>query len=341
MNMSWKKKVLAALSIGIVSAMMLAGCGNNFGSLSGGSSDRTVLRYAENQTGDYPTTQAAQKFADLVKAKTNGRITVEIYDSGQLGDEASVVEQVQFGGIDISRVSLITLSRFSRVFMALQLPYLYRDADHMWNVLDGDIGREMLKRTEDSGIEGLSWYDAGARSFYNTQHEIHNLSDMKGLRIRVQECSMMMDMVKAFGASPTPMAYGEVYSALQSNTIDGAENNWPSYDLMNHYEVAKYYVVDEHCRVPEMQIISKQTMDKLSPDDQEIIRECAAESARYERRLWPESERASEAKVKAGGATITRLSDEARAEFVKAVQPLYASYGAEYKDLIQKIRAVR
>lgn len=338
--MSWKKKVLAALSVLTVSTMVLAGCGGSSSSSSGGSGDKIVLRYAENQVKDYPTTQAAQKFADLVKEKTNGRITVEVYDSGQLGDEKSVIEQIQFGGIDMSRVSLTPLSEFSRNLMALQLPYLYRDADHMWKVLDGDIGKDLLKSTEDSGIVGLSWYDAGARNFYDTQHEIKGLADMKGLKIRVQESSMMMDMVKALGANPTPMAYGEVYSALQTNVIDGAENNWPSYESTSHYEVAKYYVVDEHSRIPEMQIISKQTMDKLSPDDQ-IIRECAAESAKYERQLWAEREKSSEEKVKAGGATITRLSDEARAEFVKAVQPLYDQYGAEYKDLIQKIRDVK
>ena len=339
--MSWKKKVLAALSVLTVSTMVLAGCGGSSSSSSGGSGDKIVLRYAENQVKDYPTTQAAQKFADLVKEKTNGRITVEVYDSGQLGDEKSVIEQIQFGGIDMSRVSLTPLSEFSRNLMALQLPYLYRDADHMWKVLDGDIGKDLLKSTEDSGIVGLSWYDAGARNFYDTQHEIKGLADMKGLKIRVQESSMMMDMVKALGANPTPMAYGEVYSALQTNVIDGAENNWPSYESTSHYEVAKYYVVDEHSRIPEMQIISKQTMDKLSPDDQKIIRECAAESAKYERQLWAEREKASEEKVKAGGAIITRLSDEARAEFVKAVQPLYEQYGAEYKDLIQKIRDVK
>ena len=339
--MSWKKKVLAALSVLTVSTMVLAGCGGSSSSSSGGSGDKIVLRYAENQVKDYPTTQAAQKFADLVKEKTNGRITVEVYDSGQLGDEKSVIEQIQFGGIDMSRVSLTPLSEFSRNLMALQLPYLYRDADHMWKVLDGDIGKDLLKSTEDSGIVGLSWYDAGARNFYDTQHEIKGLADMKGLKIRVQESSMMMDMVKALGANPTPMAYGEVYSALQTNVIDGAENNWPSYESTSHYEVAKYYVVDEHSRIPEMQIISKQTMDKLSPEDQKIIRECAAESAKYERQLWAEREKASEEKVKAGGAIITRLSDEARAEFVKAVQSLYEQYGAEYKDLIQKIRDVK
>lgn len=335
-----KKKVLAALSVLAVGAMVVAGCGGSSSSTAG-SGDKIVLCYAENQTPDYPTTQAAQKFADLVKEKTNGRITVEVYDSGQLGDEKSVIEQVQFGGIDMSRVSLTPLSEFSKDLMALQMPYLYRDGDHMWKVLDGEIGDKLLKSTENDGIVGLSWYDAGARNFYNNKHEVKSLDDMKGLKIRVQESSLMMDMVKALGANPTPMAYGEVYSALQTNVIDGAENNWPSYESTSHYEVAKYITVDEHSRVPEMQIISKQTMDKLSPEDQQIIRECAKESAKYERQLWAEREKQSKEKVKAGGAIITELSAEAREAFVKAVQPLYDQYGADYKDIIEQIRNVK
>jgi len=334
-----KKKVLAALSVLAVGTMVLAGCGGSSSSSSGG--DKMVLRYAENQVKDYPTTKGAQKFADLVKEKTNGRITVEVYDSGQLGDEKSVIEQIQFGGIDMSRVSLTPLSEFSKDLMALQMPYLYRDADHMWKVLDGDIGKKLLGSTEKDGIVGLSWYDAGARNFYNSKREIKSMADMQGLKIRVQESGLMMDMVKALGASPTPMAYGEVYSGLQTGVIDGAENNWPSYESTSHYEVAKYYVVDEHSRIPEMQIISKQTWDKLSPEDQKILRECAAESAKYERELWAQQEQDSEKKVRDGGAVITKLSEEARAEFVKAMQPLYEKYGADYKELIDQIRAVK
>ena len=149
---------------------------------------------------------------------------------------------------------------------------------------------------------------------------------------------MMMDMVKALGANPTPMAYGEVYSALQTGVIDGAENNWPSYESTSHYEVAKYIVEDEHSRVPEMQIMSKQTMDKLSPDDQKIIREAAKESAKYERELWAEREKASKDKVKAAGSIITTLSAQVRQQFMDAVKPLYEQYGAEYKDLIKRIQ---
>ena len=335
-----KKKVLAALSVLAVGTMVLAGCGGS-GSSSSSGGDKMVLRYAENQVKDYPTTKGAQKFADLVKEKTNGRITVEVYDSGQLGDEKSVIEQIQFGGIDMSRVSLTPLSEFSKDLMALQMPYLYRDADHMWKVLDGDIGKKLLGSTEQDGKARQSWYDAGARNVYKSKREIKSMADMQGLKIRVQESGLMMDMVKALGASPTPMAYGEVYSGLQTGVIDGAENNWPSYESTSHYEVAKYYVIDEHSRIPEMQIISKQTWDKLSADDQKILRECAAESSKYERELWAKQEQESEKKVRDGGSVITKLSEEARAEFVKAMEPLYEKYGADYKELIDQIRAVK
>ncbi len=341
-RMFWKKKIIAALSVLTLSAMVFTGCGDQKAATgsggSGGSGDKVVLRYAENQVKDYPTTQAALKFAELVKEKTNGRITVEVYDSGQLGDEKSVIEQIQFGGIDMARVSLSPLSEFAKQLNVLQLPYLYRDSEHMWKVLEGPIGDKLLGSVQDAGLVGLSWYDAGARNFYNSRREIKSLKDMQGLKIRVQESSMMMDMVKALGASPTPMAYGEVYSALQTNVIDGAENNWPSYESTSHYEVAKYFVLDEHNRVPEPQIISKQTWDKLSADDQKIIRECALESAKYERQLWAEREKSSEKKVREGGAVITQLSAEARQAFVDAVQPLYQKYGADYQDLIQQIR---
>ena len=178
--MSWKKKVILALSAAAIGSVLFTGCGGSSNSASSGSGDKIVLRYAENQAPDYPTTQAAHKFADIVKEKTNGRIEVEVYDSGQLGDEKSVIEQIQFGGIDMSRVALTPLSEFNKQLMALQLPYLYRDSDHMWKVLDGDIGDELLKSTESSGIVGLSWYDAGARNFYNSKKEIKSLDDLKG-----------------------------------------------------------------------------------------------------------------------------------------------------------------
>ena len=285
-----KKKILAALSLMTVSALLVAGCGGGDAKKDAAKPDakggeKVVLRYAENQVKDYPTTKAALKTGESLR-KDSRRITIEVYDSAQLGDEKSVIEQIQFGGIDMARVSLSPLSEFDKSLNVLQLPYLYRDSAHMWKVLEGSIGQKLLKGMEGKGIVGLSWFDAGARNFYNSKKAINKIEDLAGLKIRVQESAMMMDMVKALGANPTPMAYGEVYSALQTGVIDGAENNWPSYESTSHYEVAKYFVLDEHNRVPEPQIISKKTWDKLSDADKKIIQDAALESAKVERQLW-------------------------------------------------------
>ncbi len=308
----------------------------------GAKEPELVLRYAENQPEDYPTTQAAYKFAEMVNERTNGRIKIDVYYGATLGDEKTVIEQLQFGGIDFTRVSLSPLAEFNKSLDVLQLPYLYKDADQMWRVLDGEIGQEFLDSMKDVGMQGLSWFDAGARNFYNSKREITCLEDMKGLKIRVQESELMMDMVKALGAEPTPMAYGDVYSSLQTGVIDGAENNWPSYDSTSHFEVAKYFVLDGHTRVPEPQLVSNMTMDKvaaLDPTFPDIIRECAKESAQIERQLWAEKEAASEAKVREGGAVITELSPEEMAKFQEAVAPLYEKMSDEDKAIIEKIKA--
>ena len=215
----------------------------------GGKEEATkqiVLRLADNQPIGYPTVLGDEEFARLVELYSNGRIKVEVYPQGQLGDEKSAIEQVQFGGIDFTRVSISPLSDFQPLLNALQMPYLYRDADHMWKVLNGEIGDFFLNSMEEKGFVGLVYYDSGARSFYNTKKPIYTVADLRGMKIRVQESALMMGLVRSLGAVPTPMAYGDVYSALQTGVIDGAENNWPSYDTSSHYEVAKYYSLDEH-----------------------------------------------------------------------------------------------
>jgi len=335
------KKLLSALCIVLASGLAFANGSKDAAKAQTASSKAMVLRYAENQPQDYPTTKAAYEFAKMVEAKTNGRIKIEVYYGAQLGDEKSVIEQLQFGAIDFTRVSLSPLAEFSKSLNVLQLPYLYRDSTHMWKVLEGPIGDQFLKSVEASGLIGLSWFDAGARNFYNSVRPIKTLADLKGLKIRVQESQQMMDMVQALGANPTPMAYGEVYSALQTHVIDGAENNWPSYESTSHYEVAKYFVLDEHTRVPEMQMVSAVTWKKLSPEDQKIIKESALESAKIERKLWAEKEGASEAKVKAGGSVVTELLPGEKQKFQDAMAPLYTKYGAGYEDIIAKIQATK
>lgn len=327
------KKLLVIGCVLAMTAAVLTGCG--------GSKESYVFRYAENQPQDYPTTKGAYKFAEIVEEKTDGRIKVEVYYGAQLGDEKSVLEQMQFGAVDFARVSLSPLSEFAPALNVLQMPYLYDNGEHMWKVLDGEIGDYFMSTVENASLYALSWYDAGARSFYNTEREIHSLEDMKGLNIRVQESALMMGIVSALGANPTPMTYSEVYSGLQTGVIQGAENNWPSYESTSHYEVAPYFVLDEHTRVPELQVVSKMTMDKLSKGDQEIIREAALESALYERELWAEREKVSEEKVRAGGSIITELSVEEKAKFQDAVKPLYEEFVSEYMETVDKIRATK
>ncbi|MDK2799579.1 MAG: hypothetical protein PWP27_849 [Clostridiales bacterium] len=300
------------------------------------SGEQIVLRLGETHPADYPTTLGDKEFARLVEERTNGRIKIEVYHGAQLGEEKAVIEQVQFGAIDFTRVSLSPLAEFSKKMNVLQLPYLYRNADHMWKVLNGPIGDEFLKSIEDANFVGLTWYDGGARNFYNSKRPIKSVADMKGLKIRVQESKLMMELVKALGASPTPMPYGEVYSGLQTGVIDGAENNWPSYDTSSHYEVAKYYTLDEHTRVPEILIASKMSMDKLSKEDQEIIKQAARDSQKLQREEWAKKEKESEKKVRDAGCEIIEL--ESNEEFQKAVAPLYDEFAGDYKDLIQKIK---
>lgn len=335
-----KKKLIAtALSLMAVSTMLLSGCGGDNAKKEENTNDKLVLRYAENQPEYYPTTLGAYKFAQLVKEKTNGRIEIEVYHSGKLGDEKTVLGELQQGNIDFARTSLSPVAEFDSDLNVLQLPYLYRDETHMWKVLDGEIGKNLLNGMEEkANIVGLSWYDAGARSFYIREHEINSVADLSGLNIRVQESSMMVDMVKALGANPVPIPYRETYAALEKGDIDGAENNWPSYESSEHYQLAKYYVVDEHTRVPEIQMVSKKLWDSLSDEDKKIIQEAATESAIFEKEEWEKQEKISEDKMRQSGVVITELTPEEKQSFKDAMNSLYEEYGGNAKDLIKAIQ---
>lgn len=301
---------------------------------------KRVFTYAENHAPDYPTTLGAYKFAELIYEKTAGRIEIQVYPRGALGDEMSVIEQMQFGGIDFSRVSLSPLAEYVPKLNVLQMPFLYEDDAHMWRVLEGDIGNDFMNSFDGSNLAALSWYDAGARNFYNSVRPITCLEDMRGLRIRVQESELMLDMVQAFGAFPVLMAFGEVYAGLQTGAVDGAENNWPSYESTSHFEVARYVTVDEHTRVPEMQLCAWSTWNSLSGADQAIVRQCALESALYERELWKKREKTSELNIRAAGNKIMELPAEERAKFQEVVIPIYEKYCAEYMDVINEIIAL-
>lgn len=320
-----------------VLALGLGGCGTKGDGEKDYGTPEFVLTYAENQPEDYPTTQGAYRFAQLVFERTGGKVEIQVSAGGVLGEEQSTIEQMQFGGIDFARVSLSSLSDFIPKMNVLQMPYLYTDADHMWRVLEGEIGDEFLDSLDGFGLVALSWYDAGARNFYSAKKPVESLEDMKGMRVRVQESELMKAVVEALGALAVPMAYDEVYSALETGSIDAAENNWPSYDSMRHYEVAPFYTVDEHTRVPEMQLVSEATWNKLPKEYHEIIRECARESAVYERRLWEERIHEAEKRVRKAGCQVVELSPEEKGRFREAMVSIYGEYCGDYMDIIEKI----
>jgi tripartite ATP-independent transporter DctP family solute receptor len=296
-----------------------------------------VLTYADNQPDDYPTTQGAKKFAELVFIRTDGRIKINVFSGGEMGDENQITEQLQYGGIDFARVSVMMLTDINTKFNVLQLPYVYRDEYHMWKVLDGEIGEEFKSELDGSGLVALSWFDAGARNFYNSSHPIERVEDLRKMRIRVAKSGMMAAMVEALGAKPVPMAYSDVYAALETSSIDGAENNWPSYETMNHYEVAKYITLDAHSRIPEIQLASQSTWDRLSEDDRKLIRACGEESALYERELWKIREQNVKERLKKAGCVVTELDPSEQVRFRSAVMSVYQTYCSEYIDVVNRI----
>ena len=298
-----------------------------------------ILRYAENQPEDYPTSKAAKAFAELVAQRTGGRVKVLVYSGAELGAEQSVIQQMQFGGIDFARVSLSQLAEYIPALSVLQLPYLYEDASQMWRVLDGSIGDDFLAMLDEMDLVGLSWFDAGVRSFY-TREKVTDLEQLQGLTLRVQESDMMSEMITDLGAEPVQVVYSQVYAALRNGQIDGAENNWPSYDAMGHYEVAPYFLQDEHTRVPEVQLASTAAIEKLEaldPSYPEVLRTCARESARTERRLWAQREARSEKELREWGVEVTTLPDAEKQKFRAAVQPLYDRF-ADQAELLERIK---
>ena len=357
------KKSMAVILAAVLAASTLAGCGGSQSSApatttasaaadatqaapdtqaaaqettKAASKDTIVLRLAETQTETYPATMGAIEFARLVEERTDGRIKIEVFTGGQLGgDEQAILEQVQFGAIDFTRVNFAPMTEFAPILNLLQMPYLFTDADHMHKVIDSEIGKELLDSVEAGNFIGLALYDAGTRNFYNSVRPIKTVEDMKGLKIRTTQSQLIVDMVEALGASATPMAFGEVYSSLQTGVIDGAENNWVSYDQNSHYEVAKYISLDGHTAPPEILVCSKMVFDKLSPEDQQILRECAKESELWERGKYGEIEQEAIDKVVAAGSEVNELED--REGFVKAVEPLYEKYAGDYMDTMQAI----
>ena len=328
------KKALVLLLV--LAAMMIPA----FASGSGESQQVTTLTLSEVHAEGYPTTLADYEFARLVEEATDGRIKIEVFSGGTLyGEETGAIEALQIGDIAFARVSASPVASYVPALNIIQLPYLYRDGEHMWQVLNGPIGQDMLAQIQESGsgLVGLAYYDAGSRNFYTTK-PVNSVADMKGLKIRLQNNAMMVEMVQLLGGNGvTGIGPNDVYSAIQQGVIDGAENNWPTYESMGDYQVAPYFVLDGHTRVPEVLLASETVLDTLDPADVEIIKECAKQTQEYEIEQWALREQSSEEKVVSEGVIVAELTPEQIAEFQALMGPIYEEYGAGYEDLIQEI----
>lgn len=300
---------------------------------------QTVFKAADIHPDGYPTVEAVIHMGKLLDERTKGRLKIQEFNNAVLGGEKDTIEQTQFGVIDFNRVSSAQFNNVVPETKVYGLPFLFRSVDHMRKTVDGPIGEEILAAFEAKGVVALCYYDSGARSFY-TKKPIAKLADMKGMKIRVQQSDMWVAMMQAFGANPTPMAFGEVYSAIQTGVVDGAENNWPSYESSRHFEVAKYYTLTEHSLQPEVLVMSKKSWDKLSADDQKLIRQAAKESVVKMRELWDAREKTSEAKVRAAGSVVSTVE---KGEFQAAMKPVYDKYVTDdtMKKLVERIGAVK
>ncbi|RUZ76327.1 TRAP transporter substrate-binding protein [Mesorhizobium sp. M7A.F.Ca.US.006.01.1.1] len=310
-----------------------------FGSLLVGIANaETVLRSADTHPDGYPTVDAVKYMGELIKERTKGAYSVEVYHSAQLGEEKDTIEQTQAGVLDLNRVSMGPFNGIVPETAVPSLPYIFRSVEHMRHVMDGPIGEQILKAFEAHNLVGLAFYDSGARSFYNTKKDIASIADLKGMKFRVIQSDVFVDMVNALGANATPMAYGEVYSALETGVIDGAENNWPSFESAKHFEVAKHYTLDQHQIVPEVLVMSKASWDKLSPEDQAIVRQAAKDSVVKMRELWDAQEKKSRDIVEKAGVKVSEIDKQ---PLIDAMKPVYEKYLStpELKDLAARIQA--
>jgi tripartite ATP-independent transporter DctP family solute receptor len=302
---------------------------------------KMALKASDVHPAGYPTVAAVESMGKKLEAATNGRLSVQMYASMQLGGEKEAIEQAQIGAIQLARVSVGTLGPVIDDLNVFNLPFLFRNVAHMRSAIDGDIGTELLDKVtanDKAGLVGLCWMDAGARSVYTIKKPVHAIGDLKGLKIRVIGNPMFVDMMNALGGNGVAMGYDQVFSALQTGVIDGAENNPPSYVFDNHYTVAKHYTLTQHLIVPEMLVFSRKTWDALGKDDQALMKKFSSEAQAEARVLWDKYETAAMDKAKAAGCEIIEVAD--KKPFQDAVKPVWDKYGPKYEAMIKRVEAI-
>ena len=286
----------------------------------------------------YPNSEALDSFVKEVTENTEGRIKAKVYHNGVLGDQPDAIEQTRSGALNFANFNMGPMGPIVPATDVLSLPFLFKDVDAMHRVMDGDIGKRFADALEQKGLVALSWFDSGARSVYNTKRPINEPEDMQGLKVRVMNNDLYVDMINALGGNATPMSYGEVYQSLKTGVIDGAENNFPSYESSGHDEIAKYYSETQHLILPECLCIAKRSWDKLSEQDQEIVRKAALDAATLQRKLWAEGSKQSREDVIAAGARINEVDKPA---FQAKMEPIYAAFIKEHPDLEPLLNDIR
>jgi tripartite ATP-independent transporter DctP family solute receptor len=307
--------------------------------LPAAAQSKMVLKATDVHPLGYPTVEAVERMGKKLEAATNGRLSIQMYPSMQLGGEKEMIEQAQVGALQIARISVGPMGPIVPELNVFNLPFMFRDNIHMEKVIDGPIGDELMKKLSDhptAGLVGLAWMNAGSRNVYNSKHPIKSVEDLKGLKIRMMGNPVFVDTMNSLGGNGIAMGFDQLVSALQTGVVDGAENNEPSYATGQHYRHAKYYSMTGHLIIPEIVVFSKRTWQTLSKEDQDLITKLGREAQQEQRGLWYEMEKKSLADMKAAGAQVNEVAD--RKPFQAAVKSVWDKYGAQHAALIQRIQ---
>lgn len=288
---------------------------------------------------DYPNTVGMDKFAELLAERSDGEITLKMFHSGVLGSQPDAIEQVRIGGLAVGNFNLGPIGPIAPEANVVSLPFIFKDVEHMHRVLDGEAGDLISAGMAEKGMVALAWYDSGARSFYNTKKPVETPADIEGMKVRVMNNDLYSGMISAMGGNPSPMAFAEVYQSLKTGVVDGAENNWPSYESTGHYEVAGFYSLSQHLIIPECVCINADAFNALSAEDQDMVRTAARDSAVLQREMWAEREMASQEKVMEAGVQFNEIPD--KSAFQEAMKPVYDTYLAANPDLVPLVDLIR
>lgn len=338
------RKETSFLAVGLVLGALLTALTFVFiqrshSSRGGGQGDQLVLKLGHSLDQAHPVHAAMEFMGKRLDELSSGAVELQIFPNGQLGSEPECIEQLQRGALSMVKTSAAAMEGFVPEMAVFGLPYLFRDSDHYWNVLNGPIGKELLDSGGSVGIRGLCYYDSGSRSFYTIKAPVSDPAKLQGVKVRVQPSRMAMDMISTMGGSPTPIAFGELYTALQQGMVDGAENNPPSLLSSRHYEVAKHYSLDEHTSIPDMVIFSESVWKQMTPQVRAWVEQAATESVEFQRKLWIEKTKEALKQVEEAGVTIYRPD---KGPFIEATKPMYEKLsGQPVGNLAQRIREVK